>query len=247
MPTVPGFSLHISDTPLRRINTRGRVCATGRFASRKMGRCLPWESSGGLAWLRRAELDPCVTAFFALGVAIELDGGGGRCQPHIPFGVAVRHGRVEVHDVARDCDIATKGALALAAAAARHLAPFGATYGFAPASSLEARPIHANMQDVLRRLHRRVPDVLARRLVATAQDTGPLPVAALASATSSLVGTPEDVFALVARGRLRMDLRYPVTAVATVWTPETFPDAAPILPPPLAPWSCHDPLRSDVC
>lgn len=234
MPVFPGCDLDVSALPLRRVNTRGRVRPTGRFASRKMGCCLPWESSNELAWLQRAELDPGVTVFYAQALAIEVDVGGWR-RSHVPDGIAVRRGRVEVHEVKPDADATADEVRALAAAAARHLAPQGATYGFALASSLKAVPVYANMQDVLRRLHRRVPDALARRLVAEAQDAGPLPVAALARAAGHLGGTPENVLALVAHGRLRMDLERPVTAEALVCAPEAFPDLAPILPPPIAP------------
>ena len=72
------------------------------------------------------------------------------------------------------------------------------------------------MQDVLHRLHRRVPDAPARRLVAEAQDDGRLLVAVLARTVTHLGGAPEDVVALVARGRRRMDLEQPVTAEAWV-------------------------------
>lgn len=230
----PGCNLDVSAVPLRRINTRGHVRPTGRFASRKMGRCLPWESSNELAWLQRAELDPGVTAFYAQARVIEVDVGGRR-RSHIPDGVAVRYGRVEVHEVKPDADAAVDEVRALAAAAARHLAARGAAYGFALASSLKAVPVYANMQDVLRRLHRRVPDALARCLVAEAQDAGPLPVTDLARAAGHLGAAIEDVLAMVARGRLRMDLARPVAVEASVWAPETFPDPAPILPLPIAP------------
>ena len=46
-----------------------------------------------------------------------------------------------------------------------------------------------------------MPDILARRFVAEAQDAGPLPVAALARAAGHLDGVPEDVFATIAHGR----------------------------------------------
>lgn len=227
----PGCDLDVSATPLRRVNTRGRARPTGRFASRKMGRCLPWESSNELAWLQRAELDPDVTAFYAQALAIELSVDG-RHRSHIPDGVAVRCGCVEVHEVKPDADAADDDLRALAIAAARHLAPLGATYGFALASSLKALPVYANMQDVLRRLHRRVPDALTRCFIAKAQDAGRVSVAALARAARSLGGTSEDVLATVAHGHLSVDLAHAVDAEALVWAPEAFPNPAPILPPP---------------
>jgi len=235
VPAFPGCDLDVSATPLRRINTRGRARPTGRFASHKMGRCLPWESSAELAWLQRAELDPGVSAFYAQGLAIEVSVGG-RHRSYIPNGVAVRRGRVEVHEVRPDADAATDEVHALAIASARHIELRGAIYGFALENSLRALPVYANMQDVLRRLHRRVPDALAFRLAAEAQDAGPLSVAALTRAAERQGGAPEDVLALVARGRLRMDLERPVTAEALVWVPETCPDSVPILPFPTAPW-----------
>lgn len=234
MPTFPGVDLDVSATPLRRINTRGRVRPTGRFASSKMGRCLPWESSNELAWLQRAELDPEITAFYAQALVIELNVGG-RLQSHTPDGVAVRRGRVEVHEVKPDADAATDAVRALAAAAARHVRLRGATYGLSLESALKAAPVHANMQHVLRRLHRRVPDALALTLVAEAQDGGPTSVAALARAAGRRGAKPEDVLALVARGRLRMDLGRAVTGDALVWAPDAFPNPVPILPFPTAP------------
>jgi len=234
MPTFPGVDLDVSATPLRRINTRGRVRPTGRFASRKMGRYLPWESSNELGWLQRAELDPEVTAFYAQALVLEVSVDG-RLRSHVPDGVAVRRGRVEVHEVKPDTDAATNEVRDLAAAVAHHIRLRGATYGIALESALKAAPVHVNMQDVLRRLHRRVPDMLARVLVAEAQDGEPMPAAALARAAGRHGARFEDVLALVARGRLRMDLARPVTTDAPVWAPEAFPNPVPILPLPTPP------------
>lgn len=234
MPLFPGFGLHVSATPLRRINTRGRARPTGRFASRKMDRCLPWESSNELAWLQRAELDPEVTAFYAQPLMVEVSVDGRR-RSHFPDGVAVRGGRVEVHEVKPDTDAATSEVRDLATAVARHLRLQGATYGLALESVLKATPHHANMQDVLRRLHRRVPDAVALALIAEAQDRGPTPAGALAQAAKRHGAAFEDVLGLVARGRLRMDLARPIEADASVWAPEAFPYPSSVLPPPLPP------------
>ncbi len=231
MPTFPGVDLEVSATPLRRINTRGRVRPTGRFASRKMGRCLPWESSNELAWLQRAELDPEITAFYAQALTIEVRVNG-RNRSHTPDGVAIRGGRVEVHEVKPDADAATDEVRALAAAASRHVRLRGGTYGLVLESVLKAAPVYRNLQDVLRRLHRRIPDALALVLIAEAQDGGPMSVAALAQAAERRGAAPEDVLALVAHGRLRMDLTRPVAAAASVWAPEAFPKPRPILPLP---------------
>ncbi len=171
---------------------------------------------------------------YVQGFSIQLSVDS-RDRSYIPDGIAVRHGRAEVHEVKPDADAATDEVRALTIAAACHLTLRGATYGFALASSLKAVPVYANMQDVLRRLHRRVPDALARRFVAEAQDAGPLPVAVLARMVTHLGGAPEDILALVARGRLRMDLERSVTIKAPVWAPEAFPNPAPILLPPIAP------------
>lgn len=229
--TFPGFDLEVSETPLRRINTRGRVRPTGRFASRKMGCCLPWESSNELAWFQRAELDPEVSAFYAQPLSIDVTIGGRR-RSYIPDGVAVRRGCVEVHEVKPDADAATDDIRALALAAGRHIALRGGTYGFALESALKALPVYSNMRDVLRRLHRRVPDPVARRLIARAQDAGVLTVSELVEAKGPQGGTPEDVLALVARGRLRLDLRRPFSAEAKVWALDAFPAFEPLLPLP---------------
>jgi hypothetical protein len=227
-------TLPISPLPLRRINTRGRNRPTGRFASRKMGRCLPWESSNELAWLERAELDPDVSVFYVQALRIEVTVAG-EAHTYTPDGVAVRGGRVEVHEVKPDAEAAKAETQALAIAAARHLGEQGATYGFALESTLKAVPVYVNMQDVLRRLHRRVPEALMRCLVAEAQDRGPLSVAELVAAAARQAAAPEDVLALVAHHRLRMDLRRPVDAQALVWEPKSFPQATPILPLPTPP------------
>jgi hypothetical protein len=234
MPTFPGVDLVVSETPLRRINTRGRIRPNGRFASRKMGRCLPWESSNELAWLQRAELDPEVTAFYAQALVLEVNMGG-RPRSHVPDGVAIRRGHVEVHEIKPDEVASADEARDLAIAAARHARLCGAAYGFSLESTVKAAPVHANMQDVLRRLHRRVSDALARALVAEAQDSGPMPAAALADSAVRYGGRFEDVLALVARGRLRMDLSRSVTADTPVWALEAFPDPTPILLPPVPP------------
>ena len=183
IPVFTGTDLEVSDTPLRRINTRGRVRPTGRFASRKMGRCLPWESSNELAWLQRAELDPGVSAFYAQAIVIDVIVDGRR-RSHIPDGVAIRGGRVEVHEVKPDAEAAKSEVRDLALAAARHLRTRGATYGVALESVLKAAPVHANMQNLLRRLHRRVPAAVAVALAAEVQDAGPMSAAALAAATA---------------------------------------------------------------
>jgi len=181
-------------------------------------------------------------AFYAQALTIEVCVNG-RHRSHTPDGVAIRNGRVEVHEVKPDTDAATDKVRALAAAASRHVQLRGGTYGLVLESVLKAAPVYLNLQDVLRRLHRRMPDALALVLVAEAQDGGPMSVAALAHAAERRGAAPEDVLALVARGRLRMDLTRPVAASASVWAPEAFPEPRPILPLLTPPEACHDPAR----
>jgi hypothetical protein len=236
MPVFPGFGLTVSDIPLRRINTRGRIRPTGRFASRKMRCCLPWESSNELAWLQRAELDPDVTAFYAQPIIIELQVRGRR-RSYCPDGAVIRRGCVEIHEVKPDADAADSDVRDLAIAAARHLKSYGALYGFALESQLKRAPVYVNIQDVLRRRHRRVTEAAAAALVAAAQDEGPLTAGELVRIVRSQPCVFEDILALVACGRLRMNFANPVVPDRLVWAPDVFPHGEPVLPFPHPPSS----------
>ena len=91
-----GIELEVSEVPVRRVITRGSVRHNGRYASRKMGRTIPWESSNELAFLMLAELDADVTRVYAQPFEIRWSGVRGP-RRHIPDFAVLRGASLEVH------------------------------------------------------------------------------------------------------------------------------------------------------
>lgn len=229
MPTYPGVGFEISDRPVRRVVTRGSSRTNGRFASAKMGRTIDWESLNEYAFLVRAELDPCVSAIFAQPVKMLLRTDEGE-RAHFPDFAVVFECRLELHEVKADDEADAPDFRRVAEVAARHAATRGALYSVARESALKRAPEFGNLKTILRRLHDRVGAPTRLAVLDQLRRDGPLTLAELARRTALWGGTVERALALAARGAIRLRVSERVTSSSLAWAPESFPDAARILP-----------------
>lgn len=229
MLKFPGVELEVSEVPVRRVVTRGSVRHDGRFASRKMARTLPWESSIELAFLMLAELDADVTQVYAQPFEIQWRGASG-LRRHIPDFAVLRGASLEVHEVKPDKKAAAADVQKTAAWAERHCRIRGASYGLALESVLKAEPAFSHAGTVLRRLHDRIDESLAIGTVEYVRRHRTMELGPLADWVGRWGGSVESVVTLVAHNRLSVDLRRPIHRSSPVWSVESFPHRPRALP-----------------
>jgi len=196
--------LVISRTPIRRVITRRSRRMNGRFASKKMGRGLVWESSNEFAFLTLAELDLDVTEIYAQPIQLTLDTPSGQ-RRHIPDFAIIRNGLLELHEVKPDEDANDPGILELARSATQFVAAHGAVYGLALAATLKAEPRLRRAQAVMRRLHDSVPDVVRMATISSLQDDGPCSIQSLLEKTTRWNLRLEQVMTLIAHNAVFHD------------------------------------------
>lgn len=226
--------LIISETPLRRVVTRGSAQVNGFFATRKNHSALVWESLNEFNLLRVMEVDPAVLAIFVQAVLMKVRIGG-KLRLHYPDIAALTPFGWEIYEAKSDRDLTNPEVLDLAAAAASEAAvqgiarsatypePRPVTYTLVFERSLRREPFHTSMCTVTLQLHRHVPLELELRTVDLAARWGPLPALELAGLSKAFGGTFESILALVVRGRLRMNLQELVKPSSLVWTLDQYP------------------------
>ena len=229
MPVIPGTDLDVSDVPLRRVIRRGSTTHNGRFASRKMGRTIPWESSNELAFLTLAELDADIVSIRAQPIEFRWQGGSGP-RRHIPDFAVVRGTRLEIHEVKPRAAALKPEVREAAAWAERHCRNRGATYGMALAETLKAEPAFANAKAILRRLHDRLDETLALGTVEHLRRREVMPIGELTDWLSRWGGTAITILTLAAHNRVALDLDSPFHRDGSVWSTQSFPRHPRALP-----------------
>lgn len=229
MPVIPGTDINVSDTPLRRVIRRGSTMHNGRFASRKMGRTIPWESSNELAFLTLAELDADIISIRAQPIEFQWRSASG-FRRHVPDFAVMRGPKLEIHEV-KPLAAALKPDVREAAAwAERHCRDRGAVYGLALAETLKAEPVFTNARTVLRRLHDRLDETLAIGTVEHIRERGTVPLGELTDWMARWGGTAFDVMTLAAHNRIALDLTRPLGRDGLVWPVQGFPRHPRALP-----------------
>lgn len=222
-------SLVISTVPLRKVVTRGGVRVNGKFASRKMGRCLPWESQIERDFLILAEIDPTISAIYAQPVRILYMTDGCKASYVPDFAIVGAFG-TEIHEVKPDAEAAKLEMQAKFGAAATVCADSSIVYCVALESAIREAPVLDNAQMLARYLHLRV-DTLLKAAVRDVVDGRPgIAVGSLLGSNVAGGLSEAVVHGLLAQGVLRADLRQPLGPRSSLWTPEAFPGCARILP-----------------
>lgn len=226
--------LTISETPLRRVITRGSARVNGFFASLKSSTALVWESHNEFNLLRILEIDPAVQALRVQAVCMKVLMHG-EVRLHYPDIAALTPGGWELYEVKSDRDLDNREVFELAAAAAAvevhgtaksetYPEPRPVTYTLVFEHSLKEEPLATSVRTVALQLYRKVSKECEIRTVDLLCRLGSsLPLAELVDRSAPFGATNEKILSMVARGVLRVDLRTRLSPESLVWTPDQYP------------------------
>lgn len=228
----------MSETPIRRVLTRGGKRAIDVFCSYKMKRMIPTESSNELALVMRAELDPTVDRIYAQPLRVDWHDGT-RSHHHVPDFAIVRGNRVEIREAKPDDEANTDEVVAVTRQARKWCALRGVAYDVDVESVLKAQPVHSRIGDVLYYLHDDVPDAMSRRLVEFVQDVDHPTIDKLVSDLGRHGCTKGRLLALVARRLVYVDFSQPIDGNTVLMgsPPPSSSGLLPRLPDPIRPAS----------
>ncbi len=196
----------ISRTPLRKVNIRGSMIATGYVCSETVPQAtIDRQGPNELPFLILAELDPRVSEIHAQPMLVEYRDDDGRWHEAYPDYHIRIDGRDEIHEIKPDAEYArpdVRRRLELVAEAVRE---YGFTYSVALASILhQTRKLDA-VDEAWRRLKRPISDALILDVDDLLAD-GPMPAGEIFAALSHHNATIADIHALLARGMVRADM-----------------------------------------
>jgi TnsA endonuclease N terminal len=198
-----------SGKPVRKVVTQCSVRVTGRFASRKMGRMIPWESQIERDFILLAEVDASVTGIHAQPFEIEI-GFDGAMHRYTPDFLLETIAGTEVHEIKPDADLTDDELRRKLEKAGQVIAEMGHRFVVTPESFIRIEPRLGNAKQVDRAAKFDLPpaDLLTVKEV--------LEISSIVSIGDLVAGrfgneVPETVIhGLIGRGELQADLNRPL-------------------------------------
>lgn len=197
----------ISRTPLRKVNIPGSIIATGYVCSETVPQAtIDRQGPNELPFLILAELDPRVSEIHAQPMLVEYRDDEGRWHKAYPDYHIRIDGRDEIHEIKPDAEYARPGVRRRLELVAEAVRGYGFPYSVALASVLhQTRKLDA-VDEAWRRLKRPVTDALIYEIDDLLAG-GPMPAGEVLAATARHSATLADIHALLARGKVRADMR----------------------------------------
>ena len=192
----------------------------GRFASRKMGKALPWESQIEKDFIVLSELDPTIAAIHPQPLRVEYRLNGER-HTYVPDFALVTTEQIEIHEVKPDDKVTEL--TAIFAAVAPVFADQGMVFCIARESAIRVEPRLGNAWMLWRGLHVSVPTHIIEQSHSMVADRPGIRVREL--------GIPEYlVLALIAQGNLRTNCAIRLNGDSSLWLAGDFPHCERIVP-----------------
>ncbi|WP_341703643.1 TnsA endonuclease N-terminal domain-containing protein [Ferrovibrio sp.] len=196
--------ISMTGTRVRRVISTSMPRTMGRFASRKSGRTLYWESQNELFLMIRLELDPRVLRFREQPVSVQLPIQG-RSQKYTPDIYAEQSDGLFVYEVKPEAELEEHAALF--AAAEEFFGSHGYRYVVVTDKELRQEPLLTNLKLLLKYAAYPIASRAFDAARAVLVSTGGCPVGRLADALELHGGGLATVYAMVARGFISVPLR----------------------------------------
>ncbi|MEW8525249.1 MAG: TnsA endonuclease N-terminal domain-containing protein [Candidatus Thiodiazotropha endolucinida] len=197
--------------PARRVITRRAVIQNGRFASRKMGRAIDFESPVERDFLFLAEYDRQVVGIWEqpLKVAVEL---GGKWRNKYPdFKLLMRNGEIRIHEVKPKKEAEKLENQAAFEALENLFMEVGVDYRVTVDTDIRKEPRLQNIKNLARyavRMPSQMDLLWLRQLLG---EVAVITVGDLAEGKFGRMLTKPTVYGLIFRGELDIDINLPLT------------------------------------
>lgn len=201
----------------RKVVTRSRARATGKYPSWKMGRMIEWESINELNAFRLLDANPAVRAFHEQPVVIRYRIGN-EVHLHFPDVLVETRGTRELWEIKPATEAARPEYVARTRLLTESLPTHGFVYRMVLADDLAREPRLSNALTILKFGRKPILDTTREAVRMAALNSVALTWGDFESGAFSTIGRP-PVCRLLLEGYLQADLDTPLTsATPLIWT-----------------------------